>query len=70
VWAPAATPPAIVARLNAGVVAVLNTPDVKQRIVDLGFMPAASTSEELAAFLQSETVRWARVVKEAGITAE
>ena len=70
VWTPAGTPQAIITKLNASVVAALGTPDVKQRITDLGYVPTSSTVAELAAILSSETVQWAKVVKEAGIAQE
>jgi tripartite-type tricarboxylate transporter receptor subunit TctC len=63
-------PQTIVARLNASVAAALRTPEIQRRIADLGFEPASSTAEELAALLRSETIRWARVVKDAGIEPE
>src|SRR5262249_31251301 len=69
-WVPAAVPQTIVARLNAGITAALTAPDVQRRITDLGFEPAPSTVEELAAVLKSETARWASLVKQAGIQPE
>lgn len=65
---PAKVPNDIVAKLNATINAIVGTPDVSGRIKDLGMDPVGSGSPaELAAFLQSEIVRWAAIVEAAGI---
>jgi tripartite-type tricarboxylate transporter receptor subunit TctC len=69
-FAPAKTPPAIVRKMNADAVAVLREPQVRQRIEALGLEVAASTPEELGAFLREEMTKWEPVIKAAGITAQ
>jgi tripartite-type tricarboxylate transporter receptor subunit TctC len=68
--APARTPPAVVARLNAAVVAALNAPDLREKIVQVGAVPSPSTSAEFGRMLADEYARWGRVVREKGIKEE
>jgi tripartite-type tricarboxylate transporter receptor subunit TctC len=70
VLAPAATPRDIITRLHAGVVRALQNPDVRQRLLHDGAEPVGSSPEEFAAYLRSETTKWARVIKAAGIKPE
>ena len=65
-FAPAGTPPAIVARWNADVTKILNSPDVRARFVADGAEPAPDTPAEFAAFIQRELVKYARIVKASG----
>jgi len=67
---PAATPKAIVARLNADIVRILNMPEIKERLVGIGFVTVASTPEETARRIQNDVAKWTRVIKLAGIQAE
>ena len=66
VFAPAATPPEIVKRLNAEIVKILNLPDVKEKLVLLGAEPVGNSSEEFSAMVKAEVVKWADVVKKSG----
>ncbi|MFO6421718.1 Bug family tripartite tricarboxylate transporter substrate binding protein [Hylemonella sp. W303a] len=66
ILAPAGTPPAIVKRLNAEFGAVLRSADVRERFSAAGLEPMPSTPEELAALMKSETVKWAKVIKDSG----
>jgi tripartite-type tricarboxylate transporter receptor subunit TctC len=66
VFAPAGTPPAIVKRLNAEIVKIINMPDVKEKLIGLGAEPVGNTSEEFAALVKTEVVKWAEVVKKSG----
>ena len=66
--APAGTPSAIVAKLNAELKAVMAEPDVQKRLVDRGQIPVVSPSpQELKAFVTTETGRWGKIVREAGL---
>jgi tripartite-type tricarboxylate transporter receptor subunit TctC len=56
-------------RWNREVVAVLNEPAIRQALVDRGIDPAPSTPAELAAYLKSESDKWARVAKATGLQA-
>ena len=67
---PKATPPEIVAKLQAQVAAILKTPDMKARFDGIGAEAGGMPSAQFAAFIRSETVQWAKVVKESGATAE
>ena len=64
---PAGTPTDITAFLNASIVKALQEPEVKAQYEKLGFVPAASTREELASFMRSEMQKYADVIKSAGI---
>ncbi len=68
--APAGTPQDIITRLHRESVAVLHAPSVKERIVADGIEVVANMPDEFAAFIKSEIVKWAAVVKNAGITPE
>ena len=70
VLAPAGTPPATIARLNAEGVKWLATPEAKERMHNLGANAAGGTPEDFAAHIRAETVKWARVVKDSGAKAE
>ena len=65
--APAETPREIIDRLHREVVAILRTPEMRKRLAREANEVVASSPEELAAFLKSETAKWARVAKAAGI---
>lgn len=69
-FAPAGTPPEIVAALNAAAVAAVNDPAVKERLAGVGAIVVGSTPEELAAHVASEVARWAPVIKAAGVTVQ
>jgi tripartite-type tricarboxylate transporter receptor subunit TctC len=68
--APAATPADIVARLNAAFVKALNDPAVAEKIRGLGAEPAPSSAHDFAQFIQSESVKWGKLIADAGITGE
>lgn len=68
--APAKTPQAIVARLNAELGRILAEPRVKARLAELGADAAPSTPEELAELIASETKKWAGVIKASGASIE
>ena len=70
VFAPAATPKAIVDRLNAEMVKALNSAEMRERMAQQGMDPAPSTPGELAAFVKVETAKWAKAAKDSGATAE
>ena len=65
--APARTPPEIVARLSQTMAQVLNMPDVRDKLVELGFDPLGGGPSEFAALLAKETDKWAKVIKAAGV---
>lgn len=65
---PAKTPPAIIKRLNAEAVAVINQPAMRDRMVQNGAIPIGSTPEELWDFARKQIEKWGKVIKAAGIT--
>jgi tripartite-type tricarboxylate transporter receptor subunit TctC len=67
---PAKTPAAVQKRIHGEIVKVLRTPDIENRIVAQGAQPLTSTPPEFAAFVQSESAKWARIIKSANIRAE
>ena len=68
--APAGTPPAVVAKVNAEVNALLALPDVRELLSRQGMLPAGGRPERLAETLKVELARWAKVVQAAGIKAD
>jgi tripartite-type tricarboxylate transporter receptor subunit TctC len=65
--APAKTPPAVIAKLNAAFVAAINDPVVKDKLVKSGAIPVADTPAAFGAFLKDELERWGRVVRDKNI---
>jgi tripartite-type tricarboxylate transporter receptor subunit TctC len=71
VFAPAGTPPEVIAKLYPMLLQVMETPDVRKRLADGGVDVVTSRSPEaFAAFLRAETERWAQVVKDSGATVD
>jgi len=68
--APAGTPADIVARYNKVVNEILSLPKVREALEKQGLTPRGGAPEQLARLIASDHARWAKVVKEAGITAE
>jgi tripartite-type tricarboxylate transporter receptor subunit TctC len=68
--APAKTPRAIINRLNAETVKVLNMPDVKSILFKQGLDAAPSTPEKFGAYIKSESAKWAKVIKASGTKPE
>jgi tripartite-type tricarboxylate transporter receptor subunit TctC len=67
---PAATPPAAIARLNAELAGALRNAEVREKFKTYGMSPTPGTPEQFGAFLQSESARYGKVVREAGIKAD
>jgi len=68
--APTGTPREIIGRLNAELAKVVSAPDMKPRFASAGVEPLTSTPEEFGKFIRSETNRFARVIRDAGIKPE
>jgi tripartite-type tricarboxylate transporter receptor subunit TctC len=66
-WAPAATPPAIVQKLNAQVTAILQNPEVREQFAKLGIGPVPMKPDEFAKFVRDEITNYQRIVKDADI---
>jgi tripartite-type tricarboxylate transporter receptor subunit TctC len=67
---PAGTPREAIARLRNEILQLLNTAEIRDKLLALGTDPVGSTPEEFEAFLKAETIKWARVIKEANIRVE
>lgn len=70
VFLPAGTPKDIVTKLNAEVVKALAAPDVKKRLIEAGIVATSSSPENFTAYVKAEATKWAKVIKDAGITVE
>jgi len=69
--APAATPREIVARMHAEIAKIMQLPEMKTRLAQLGDEIAVSSSpEQFTAFLKTEYAKWDRIIREAGIRIE
>jgi tripartite-type tricarboxylate transporter receptor subunit TctC len=65
-YVPAGTPKPLIARLNAEIVKILRTQDVKERFLSQGTEIVGSTPEQLAEYIRNEMVKWSRAAKQAG----
>ncbi len=70
VVAPANTPPAVINTLNAAFIKVSNDPDVKKRMRDFGGEFVPGSAAEMQAYMKTETVKWAKIIKDGNITIE
>jgi tripartite-type tricarboxylate transporter receptor subunit TctC len=65
--APAKTPPAIIAKLNAAALAAMQAPEVQEKLAPQGAILVGNTPEEFGAYIASEIQKWTKVVQTAGI---
>jgi tripartite-type tricarboxylate transporter receptor subunit TctC len=70
VFAPAGMPPAMVARLNAEIGAIITQPEMRERFAQEGALPSPIASDQFAAIVRSDLDMWRRIAKERNITAE
>jgi len=68
--APAKTPAAILDRLNAEITKMLASPEVKERLAALAFMPVGGSREQFGAFMKAEIAKWSKLAKETGAKAD
>jgi tripartite-type tricarboxylate transporter receptor subunit TctC len=66
VWAPAATPPAVVQRLSREIAAIVRLPEVREQFAGLGAEAVGNTPDEFSAFTKAELSKWAGIVKRSG----
>ena len=69
-YAPAGTPATVVAQWNKAMAKALAMPDVKERLLAMGFHPVGQSPEELAARSANSAKRWEPVIKASGFTAD
>ena len=69
-WAPRATPQAIIETLNNATNAALRSPEMKAAMDNLGVEPIVGTPQEFAAFIADEQPKWARIVEVSGVTVD
>ena len=67
--APGGTPRDVVGKLHGEIVKTINDPTARERLLALALDPVGSTPEEFAAYIRSETLKWGKLVREAGIKA-
>jgi tripartite-type tricarboxylate transporter receptor subunit TctC len=67
---PAATPPAVVAKLRDDLEKALGQPDVRERMASLGFEPVGGSPQQFGAYIRTEVAKWAKVVKAIGAKIE
>jgi tripartite-type tricarboxylate transporter receptor subunit TctC len=70
VLAPARTPPAVIAKLNGALMAVLNNDDIRHRLKETGVTPSPGSPHEFGAYLKDEIARYTRLIREKGIKGE
>ncbi|MDO8449407.1 MAG: tripartite tricarboxylate transporter substrate binding protein [Rhodoferax sp.] len=70
VLAPAATPRDVVTRLNTEIVKIINSPEFKKKMDDIGAEPIGNTPEQMARQIKDDTERFAKLVKEARVSIE
>ena len=70
VLAPAATPKDIVARLNAEMVKVIQSPEFRKRMDEIGAEPVGNSADQMAQQIKDDTAQYARLVKEAKVSIE
>lgn len=69
-FAPAATPAVILARLNAESNKILQSSEMKEQLAQQGALPVGGTPQEYVRYIANDTARWSKIVKEAGIKPE
>jgi tripartite-type tricarboxylate transporter receptor subunit TctC len=68
--APAGTPAAVVARLNAAIDHSLSKPEIHERLVGMGMVPVGGSPSAFKSFLEQDSARWTALIKAANIKAE
>jgi tripartite-type tricarboxylate transporter receptor subunit TctC len=68
--APKGTPPAVISKLNQAFATAMRDPGVQQKLANAGVEPLTSTPEQAAAYMASETQRWARVIQKSNISLD
>ena len=64
--APAHTPQPVIDKLHAAIAKIIQSPDVRERILGMGADPVISTPAEFSAFIAAELKKWTKVIKDSG----
>jgi tripartite-type tricarboxylate transporter receptor subunit TctC len=67
---PGGMAPSLVEKMNADLVKAVTSPETTKRLSDVGIEPASGTSADFTAFVRTEIAKWAKVVKDAGVSAD
>ena len=70
ILAPAGTPPAIVDKLHREIAAILRMPDVKSQLESMGLEVVANSPAEFAAYIDAESRKWGKLIKDAKVTID
>jgi tripartite-type tricarboxylate transporter receptor subunit TctC len=70
IFAPIATAPAVVNRLNQEIVRAINLPDIKEKFLALGIETVGNSPQEATAMVKSEIAKVAKLIKDAGIRTQ
>ena len=70
VVAPSGTPPTIANQFSSAIAEILKQPDVANRLLEMNFDPVGSTPSAMQSFMAQERVRWRKVIRDSGATAE
>ena len=70
IFAPHGTPPDVIAKLNSEINKVLNDPDIKKKLMDAGAEVEPMSVAQFRAFVDAESSKYLRIIKETGVTAE
>jgi tripartite-type tricarboxylate transporter receptor subunit TctC len=67
---PSGTPKEIVSKINADVLSIIAAPEMRARIIEQGFQPGTLSVSDTEKFVKADVERWAKVIREAHITAD
>jgi len=70
VYAPARTPAPTIDHLSMAIGSALKSPELRERLLNLGYEPTGTTPGELAAIMSADSARWAPIVKASGFSAD
>jgi len=70
ILAPAGTPKDVVAKLNAEMTKIIHSPEFRKRMEEIGAEPVGDTAQQMAARIQGDTARYARLVKDAKVSID
>lgn len=70
ICAPSGVSETILNKLNADLVTVLNMPEIRDRLADHGIDAMPTTRDQFATFIKTEIVKWAKIIKDAGLTSD